>query len=75
MTSTESVARETAAPDEVWDSLFHACAWAAYLELAVATGGPPPSDLTRRRAYRLYEDELARRNRERSANRPVPLAV
>lgn len=50
-------------PDDIWGNLFHGCAWAAYVEMAVATGGPPPAEPTRRLAYRLYEEELARRNR------------
>jgi hypothetical protein len=54
-------------PDDIWDGLFHGCAWAAFIELAVATGGPPPAEHTRRLAYRMYEEELARRNRSRPA--------
>lgn len=49
-------------PDEVWDGLFHGCAWAAFVELAVAHGGPPPADAARQLAFRYYEEELARRN-------------
>lgn len=48
--------------DEVWDGLFHGCAWAAFVELAAATGSSPPQDATRRLAFRYYEEELARRN-------------
>ncbi len=47
--------------DEILDDLFHGCAWQAYLEQAALTGGPPDSEATRRRAYKLYEQALAER--------------
>lgn len=49
--------------DLLLDDLFHGCAFAAYVELAIACGGVPDSDATRRLAYRYYEEELAARNR------------
>ena len=58
----------TASPDydEIWDSLFHGCAWAAYIDQAAEEGRfPPDSELTRRRCYRYYEEELAKRNAKR----------
>lgn len=41
------------------DDLFHGCAFAAYVELAIACGSVPDLDATRRLAYRYYEDKLA----------------
>jgi hypothetical protein len=48
--------------DDLFDDLFHGCAFAAYVELAVSAGGPPDSEATRRLAYRYYEAELANRH-------------
>jgi hypothetical protein len=53
-------------PEELWGDLFHGCAWAAYVELAAATGGPPPAEEIRRLAYRMYEEEVARKNATRT---------
>lgn len=47
--------------DDIWDDLFHACAWQAYLEQASIAGGPPDSEATRQRAYVLYEQALVER--------------
>jgi hypothetical protein len=53
----------TGAPGDVLDDLFHGCALDAYLEVWQETGAfPPDSERVRRLAYRLYEDELARKN-------------
>ncbi len=46
--------------DPIWDDLFLGCALAAYVAEARASGGVPDSEATRRRAYRLYEEQLAR---------------
>jgi hypothetical protein len=46
--------------DPIWDDLFLGCALAAYVAEARAAGGEPDSEATRRRAYRLYEEQLAR---------------
>jgi hypothetical protein len=48
--------------DEILDGLFHACAWAAYLDQAREEQGWPDPEATRRRAYRYYEDALAAKN-------------
>jgi len=54
------------AEDDIWDSLFHGCAWAAYLEILAATKQfPPDSEATRRLAYQYYEQELAEKNRRK----------
>lgn len=54
------------ADDDFWDSLFHGCAWAAYLEIYAATRQfPPDSEATRRLAYQYYEQELAEKNRRK----------
>ena len=52
-------------PDEVLDDLFHGCAFAAFVELSIERKGPPDMEATRERAFRYYEEELARRNRLR----------
>lgn len=49
--------------DELLDDVFHGCAFAAYVELAVACGGVPDMEATRRLAYRYYEEALAEKNR------------
>jgi len=52
--------------EDIWDSLFHGCAWLAYLEIATQTKQfPPDSEATRRRAYELYEEALAEQNRRK----------
>ena len=66
----------TAEPDdELLDDLFTGCAVLAFVEQAIAQGGPPDSEATRRRAYRYYEEELAKKNARRrpsdSANIPA----
>jgi hypothetical protein len=45
--------------DDILDDLFHGCAFAAFVEQAIAQGGPPDQEATRVRAYRYYEDALA----------------
>jgi len=52
--------------DDILDNLFHGCALAAYVELAVLTKGEPDSETTRILAYRYYEEELAIKNRNRT---------
>ena len=49
--------------DEILDDLFHGCAFAAFVEQAIAQGGPPDREATRLRAYRYYEEALAAKNR------------
>jgi hypothetical protein len=48
--------------DELLDDIFHGCAFAAFVEQAIAQGGPPDREATRVRAYRYYEDALAAKN-------------
>jgi len=48
--------------DPLFDDLFHGCAFAAYIELAIQCGGVPDQHTTRQLAYRYYEAELARRH-------------
>jgi hypothetical protein len=46
------------------DDLFHGCALRAYLEVWAETRQfPPDRELTRWRAYRYYEEELAAREK------------
>lgn len=47
--------------DEIWDDLFHGCAWAAFIEVAQEQHGSPDEETTRRRAFALYEEALAER--------------
>jgi hypothetical protein len=54
----------TADLDEILDDLFHGCAVAAFVDQAVAQGGPPDREATRLRAYRYYEEALAEKNRQ-----------
>jgi hypothetical protein len=42
---------------DIFTDLFHHCALVAFVEQAVAQGGWPDPELTRRRAYQLYETE------------------
>lgn len=46
--------------DEILDDLFLGCALAAFVELAVERGVLPDQEETRLRAYRYYEEDLAR---------------
>jgi hypothetical protein len=55
----------TEADNGILDDLFQACALTAFLEQAQAEQNWPNSEATRRRAYQLYEEALADRNRER----------
>ncbi len=48
--------------DDILDDLFHGCAFAAFMEQAVLTGGFPCPEMTRRRAFQLYEVALAVRH-------------
>lgn len=50
------------AEDDVLDDLFHSCAFAAYVELAISCRGVPDIEATRRLAYRYYEEALAGHN-------------
>jgi len=56
---------------ELFDNLFHGCAWAAYADQACEQGGPPDSEATRLRANRYYEAEL----RAKNAGRPSELTA
>lgn len=58
--------------DDILDDMFHGCAFAAYVEEACLAGGSPCQEKTRVRAYRYYEDELARRTSlEASCQQPA----
>jgi hypothetical protein len=55
------------AGDDFWDDLFHNSAWAAYLQVMHESGQfPPDSEATRRLAFRLYEEALAKKNRRKA---------
>lgn len=49
--------------DEIFDDLFQYCAFTAYLEQAAIQQGWPDSEGTRQRAFRLFEEALAEKNR------------
>jgi hypothetical protein len=49
--------------DEIWDDLFHGCAWAAFIDQAIQEGGQPDPEATRLRAYDYYQQELDAKNR------------
>lgn len=57
--------------DSILDDLFHGCAFAAFIELAIQCGGVPDRDATRRLAYRYYEEELAKQNSHEPSTAPV----
>jgi hypothetical protein len=63
------------ARDDIWDSLFHGCAWAAYLDQAAEERGWPSREATRRRAYQYYEEALAAKNAAKSHPYPKPPSV
>jgi hypothetical protein len=56
--------------DDIWDSVWHGCVWAAYFDQMAEEGGPPSSEATRRRAYAYYEEEL----RKKDAAKATPSA-
>jgi len=61
-------------PDSLLDFLddFHSVALIAYVEVARETGQlPPDSELVRRRAYDLYEADLANRNAAKASQRDL----
>jgi hypothetical protein len=60
----------TPAYDDIWDSLFHGCAWAAYLDQAEEERGWPSREATRRRAYQYYEEALAVKNAAKPRSQP-----
>lgn len=51
--------------DELLDDLFHGAAIAAYVEEAALAGKSPCLEKTRQRAYRYFEEELAKKHRAR----------
>ncbi|HWG41180.1 MAG TPA: hypothetical protein VN688_00220 [Gemmataceae bacterium] len=52
--------------DSLLDDTFHFSALRAYMEVWCQTGQfPPDSETTRRRAYQLYEEALAEKNRDK----------
>ena len=48
--------------DTILDDLFHGAAFAAFVEVAMATGTFPCPNATKYRAYDLYESALAAKN-------------
>ena len=58
--------------EDIFGSIFHGCAFAAFVEQAIAQGGPPDREATRLRAYRYYEEALAENNARRAAASAEP---
>ena len=58
--------------DDILGELFHGCALTAFLEQAQAERGWPDPEATRQRAYRLYEQALAVKNRSPEPVAPQP---
>ncbi len=56
--------------DSILDDVFHGCALTAYLEVWRQTGQFPPDSETTRRAYQLYEEALAEKNRRKQLRDP-----
>ena len=52
----------TAEYDDIFDSLFHNAAWAAFLDQAEDERGWPSCEGTRHRAFAYYEQALAAKN-------------
>lgn len=46
----------------ILDDLYLGCALTAFLQVAFEQGAMPDAEVTRRRAYQLYEDSLRARN-------------
>lgn len=46
--------------DDIFDDLFHGCALAAFVEQSRLQQTCPDREQTRRRAFQLYEERLAR---------------
>jgi hypothetical protein len=53
--------------DEFRDDLFLGCAFAPFMDQAARQHGRPDFELTRQRAYRYYEEALAKKNLSVSA--------
>jgi hypothetical protein len=57
--------------DDILDSIWHGCAWAAYLDqMAEERHWPPDSEATRRRAYAYYDEALAEKNAKKVGRSP-----
>jgi hypothetical protein len=52
---------------DIFESLFHCAALRAFVETAVASGGPPNPEATKWLAYRHYEEALAEKNAARNS--------
>ena len=52
--------------DDILDDLFHGCAVQAYIEQARLQQSWPDQEATRLRAYRLYEEALTEKHRQKN---------
>ena len=52
--------------DNIWDDMFHGCAFAAFIDQAIEERAPPDMEATRRRAFAYYEQALATKNAART---------
>jgi hypothetical protein len=48
--------------DNIWDDPFHGAAFAAFVDEATMSQGPPCPERTRMRAYQYFEQALAEKN-------------
>jgi hypothetical protein len=58
--------------DDILDDLFLGIALTAFLQVAFEQRAMPDAEVTRRRAYQLYEDALRSRNGAVPSPRPQP---
>jgi len=58
--------------EDLFTDLFQGCALTAFLQQAYACQGWPDPEETRQRAYTLYEEALAERNRAKSSEEENP---
>ena len=58
--------------NDIFDDLFLGCALTAFLQVACEQRAMPEAEVTRRRAYQLYEDALRTRNQAIPSPRPDP---
>lgn len=68
MTSSNCKRSPMLADDAILNDLFHGCAFAAFIQLAVAARNWPDPEATRQLAYRLYEEALAEKNAGATSN-------
>ncbi len=61
--------------EDIFDDLFHGCALAAFVEQGHLQKAWPDREQTRRRAFQLYEERLARTERHNRIDEARPKAL